>query len=332
MTSMKDVAQRAGVSVSTVSHVINETRNVNPETKEKVLRAIKEFHYNVNPIARTLRSGSSKLIGVVVSNLANTFFMDIALSIDKVLSKEGYYLIYMNSNENKDVERENIEKLLMQNVDGLVIAPVGQDCMYLEELIQGKCPSVFFDRKPEGFETDCILTTNYEGALSGTKLLIDRGHQKIGFIGSHFDKTMEERINGYRGALMKSGIQINEDLITTGSEGSLTLEDIIQGEGYSLTRYLVEEKKITALFCGNELAAIAAISFLKNNNYKLKDDVEVVSFDNAFWLSITSPGISAVEQDRELIGKKAAEVLLDRINENNSPMKVIRVPTKLVIR
>ncbi len=330
--SMKDVAKRADVSISTVSHVINNTRKVNPETKEKVLQAIRDLEYNVNPVARTLRSGSSKMIGVVVSNLSNSFFLDIALSIDKVLKAEGYQLIYINSSEDKEIERENIESLVMQNVDGLIIAPVGQECAYMESVIGSKCPSVFFDRLPDGYESDCIMSTNFEGAFDGTELLIQKGHRQIGFIGSHFDGTMEERISGYKAALEKHGIPVDEQLITTGSGGSQMLNDLRQGDGNRLARYLIEEKKITAMICGNDLSAVGAVSFLLQNNYKFPEDVAVVTFDDAFWLSMTSPAITAVDQDRKAIGTTAARVLLDRINKIDSPFNEYRIPTNLIIR
>ena len=145
---MKDVARLAEVSTATVSHVINGTRNVKPETKEKVLQAIERLNYNVHSAARTLRTGSSRTIGYVVSNLSDYFFLDISvIIIDKILRKNGYHLIYINSNEDQELERENISELLIQNVDGLIIAPVNNDCSYMSTLIGDKCPTVFFDRQ-----------------------------------------------------------------------------------------------------------------------------------------------------------------------------------------
>ena len=330
--SMKDVAKRASVSISTVSHVINKTRKVNPETKEKVQQAIIDLEYNVNPVARTLRSGSSKTIGVVVSNLSNAFFLDIALSIDKVLKAHGYGLIYINSNEEREIEKENIQNLMMQNVDGLIIAPVEQDCSYMESLIGSKCPSVFFDRFPGGFKKDCIMSTNFEGAFDGTKLLIEKGHQKIGFIGSHLDGTMSERIEGYKEALHRSGLAVDDALIKTGSGGSQFLKNLKNGDGNKLARYLVQEQKVTAFLCGNDLSAVGAVSFLLQNNYRFPEDVAIVTFDDAFWLSMTSPSITAIDQDSEVIGTTAAKVLLDRINKVGDPVREYRIPTKLIVR
>jgi LacI family transcriptional regulator len=330
--SMKDVARLANVSIATVSNVINKTRTVNPETKSKVLKAVRDLNYNVNPVARNLRNGSSKMIGFVVSDLANLFYIDIALSIDTVLRSQGYHLIYINSEENRERERDNIESLIMQNVDGLIIAPVGQDCSYMSRIIGDSCPSVFFDRPPIGYERDSILSTNYEGAYEGTELLLQRGHQRVGFIGSSLNETMEERVEGFRAALRNTGVTPDENLIRCGSGRPLKLSDQKGGDCFELARDLVEEKKVTALFCGNDLAAVGAVSYLKENRYAIPEDIAIACFDDMFWLSMATPAITAVDQDREAIGKTAAEILLNRIRQPEGPFKEYRVSTNLVVR
>jgi len=330
--SMKDVARLANVSTATVSHVINKTRNVNAETRDKVNRAIKNLNYNVNPIARNLRSGSSKMIGYVVSNLTNYFYMDIAVSIDKVLSEEGYHLIYINSNEEPEKERENIESLLMQNVDGLIIAPVGHDCSYMEELIGDRCPCVFFDRLPYGFNRDCIMSTNFEGAFNAVELLIEKGHRSIGIIGSRLDDTMNERFQGYKAALRKHQIPVLDELIRTGSNRAERLRELKTGDLYELTRQLVQEEKVTALFAGNILSGIAVINFLKQENYKIPEDVALVVFDDSYWMNMMDPPITVMEQDLQAIGTSSAEILLSRINKASDPYREIRIPTKLIER
>ena len=330
--SMKDVARLANVSTATVSHVINKTRNVNAETRDKVNRAIKNLNYNVNPIARNLRSGSSKMIGYVVSNLTNYFYMDIAVSIDKVLSEEGYHLIYINSNEEPEKERENIESLLMQNVDGLIVAPVGHDCSYMEELIGDRCSCVFFDRLPYGFNRDCIMSTNFEGAFNAVELLIEKGHRSIGIIGSRSDDTMNERYQGYKAALRKHQIPVLDELIRTGSNRAERLRELKTGDLYDLTRQLVQEEKVTALFAGNILSGIAVINFLKQENYKIPEDVSLVVFDDSYWMNMVDPPITVMEQDLQAIGTMSAEILLSRINKASDPYREIRIPTKLIER
>lgn len=331
-TSMKDVARLANVSTATVSHVINNTRNVNPETREKVQKAIGDLSYNVNPIARNLRSGSSRIIGYVVSNLANYFFMDIALKIDEVLSQHGYHLIFINSNEDHAKERDNIENLIMQNVDGLIIAPTGMDCRYMNDIIGDKCPCVFFDRKAEGVQWDTILSTNFEGAFEGTECLIERGYKKIAFIGSRFDVTMKERIEGYKAALVRHGIEVDEDLIKNGSGRPRSMNEQKRGDAYSLTESLLKEKSIDAILCGNSLASVAVISYLNDNGYNLPDDVGVLSFDDSFWMTMASPQISAITQNKAAIGQRAAMTLLERIEGSNKSVSEYRIPTDLILR
>jgi len=328
---MKDVARLANVSIATVSHVINKTRNVNPETEEKVLKAVKDLNYNVNPIARNLRSGSSKVIGYVVSNLANSFFNNIALSIDEIMSQNGYHLIYINSNEDPVKERDNIQSLLMHNIDGLIIAPVGQDCSYMEALIGNSCPCVFFDRKPTGFNRDTIMSTNFEGAFDGTEHLIQKGHSSIGFLGSRYDSTMHERIEGYKSALNKYGIKIRDEFIKSGSGRPIPMDEEIINDTYRLTGELIERNKVTALFAANILATIGVINYLTDNRIPDRD-LTIASFDDAFWFSMFSPPISSVKQDIAVIGKLIAETLIKRINKSQDPMQEYRIPTKLIIR
>lgn len=330
--SMKDVARLANVSTATVSHVINKTRNVSDRTRNKVLKAIKDLNYYVNPVARNLRSGSSKMIGYVVSNLANYFYTNIARSIDAVLSEHGYHLIYINSNEDPDMERDNIESLIMHNVDGLIIAPVGTDCSYMNEVVDNKCPCVFFDRKPIGYERDCIMSTNFEGAFESTELLISRGHRSIAFIGSRLDETMHERLEGYKAALKKHKIPVLDDLIKSGSGRPYSLHELKKGDCYELTRELMAETEVTALFMGNALSAIGVLNYLKEHHYRIPEDVAIVTFDDSFWLSMSEPAITAMDQDLSSIGKNAARILLERIQEVDGPYKEIRIPTKLIMR
>jgi LacI family transcriptional regulator len=330
--SMKDVARLANVSIATVSHVINKTRNVNKETEEKVIKAIKDLNYFVNPVARNLRNGNSKVIGYVVSNLANTFFMDIALSIDKIMSENGYHLIYINSSEDTAKERNNIESLLMHNVDGLIIAPVGKDCSYMENLIADRCPCVFFDRKPIGFDRDVIMSTNREGALDGTEHLISKGHRNIGYVASRYDETMHERSDGFKAALIKHGLKINEDLILSGSGRPRPMDEQSIGDSYLLAKDLIINHKVTALFCSNILAAVGVNNFILENPDLISSDFAVTSFDDAFWYSMVNPRVSAVKQDKEAIGETVAKTLMKRINKSDEPIQEYRIPTTLIPR
>ncbi len=330
--SMKDVARMAGVSTATVSHVINGTRPTAPETRDRVRKAITALNYNVNSVARNLRSGSSRIIGYVASNLANYFFMDIAMVLDRILSSQGYHLIYINSNEDPDKERENIQSLIMQNVDGLIIAPVREDCQYMKEIIGDRCPAVFFDRKPLHYSRDCIMVTNREGAFLGTEHLIKAGFRRIGFICSRMDGTMEERIEGYREALKRNGLTPDGGLIKTGSGVPRSMDDEKRGESYENARILIEEAGVDALFAGNAMAVLGSYSFMNDRGIEIPGEMGLLSFDDPFWLTMSRPKISAVYQDKESIGKSVAETLLERIAGSDRPYKTLRIPTGIVIR
>ncbi len=329
--SIKDVAQLANVSTSTVSHVINKTRNVNPDTEAKVLLAIKKLNYNVNPLARTLRSGNSKLIGYVVAHLSS-FFLDIGLKMEEILEKEGYKLIYLNSNEDKNKEKENIQRLVMQNIDGLIIAPVDSECSYMNQVINHRCPCVFLDRQPFGYQSDFVMSTNIKGAYEGTKILLNKGYKKIGFIGSHNDKTMNERLEGFQKAIMESGIILNQNYVKISNNHNLSLKELKYGDCYSNTKELIEKNNIEALFCSTDITSISVLQYLKDNNLNVPNDIDIVCFDDPVWLTLTYPSICAIEQDWSKIGYTVSKTLLSRIiNNNNEPYKEIRIPTKLLI-
>ena len=330
--SIKDVAKLAGVSTATVSHVINNTRNVKEETKNRVYKAISVLNYSINPLARSLRSGTTSMIAYVVSNLANYFYMDIARNIGAVLSREGYNLLYIDSYEDPLKERKNIENMMKQSVDGFIIAPVGYDCSYMNDLIGDKCPAVFIDRKPFGFDKDCIMSTNYQGAYNSVKLLTGKGHTRIGFIASRFDETMHERLDGYKAAIVESGLTVHEEDIQIGDGKPQSFYELKHGNSYELTRRLMEKKKVTAIFVGNNISTIGVFNYLKEKHYGIPGDVALVTFDDAFWISMSSPTLTVMDQNLEQIGHQAAGVLLSRIKGSTEPFKEYRIPTSLIVR
>ena len=330
--SMKDVANLAQVSVATVSYVINGTRNVSKDKRERVLKAIDQLHYNVNPIARNLRSGNSKIIGLVVSDMTNYFYMDIILAIDTLLKEQGYHLFYINSYESLENEKENIRSLLMQNVDGLIVAPVSDDCSYMNEIIGDKCPCVFFDRKPGGYRRDVVLSENLEGAKKSVEILINKGHRSIGFISTGMNNTMNERLDGYKTALRDHNIPILEQHIKIGTSLALRMNDLKTGEMYRLAKQLIEEDKVSAIFTGSLLSSIGLITYLKDCRSRVPEDLALITFDDTFWMDMFNLEITAMDQDRLAIGSAVAQLILKRINGDTSDYHEERIPTNLITR
>lgn len=265
-----------------------------------------ELGYYPNSVARSLRSKKSFIIGLIVPDITNFFFTGIIGGIQKVLQTNGYRLILSNSDEDLENEKEQIKIYNSQLIDGLIIAPTTNDHSFLSDFL-GNYPVVFIDRKPEGYKGDCVLINNTEVVYEAISYLIKKGHKRIGMItGLEGLTTTEERFLGYKKALTDYGISIDEKLIKKGNSR--------YDSGYKLTEKLLNED-ITALFVANNLMTVGSIECLKKNNVKIPDDLALIGFDDYIWSSVFVPELSVIRQPAKKIGKKAAEVLLERINE-----------------
>lgn len=336
-SSIKEVAHLAGVSVATVSYVLNGTKHVRPETEKRVMDAVKKLNYQINPLARNFRKGESKLIGFVVCDLSNYFFQDVALGLEKRLARYGYRPILIDSKESKNIEMENVRNLLASSVDGFIIAPTTEDCSYLKLMLANHpIPVAFVDRKPLGFESDLVLSENEEGAYQAVKFLISKGHREIGFVGSRLDSTMGERAEGYRKALREAGISVNANLIRFGDNLSLSQKELRHGTIYRHTLDLIEHHHITALLSGNNLATAGAFSYIMESKISVPDELAFITFDDSFWLTMTTPSLSAVAQDPDMIGDIAGKMIYERLMDNRNdverPYQMVRVSTQMIIR
>lgn len=328
--SIKDVAQKSGFSTATVSHVINGTRYVSEEVTNKVQEAMKELNYTPNPIARSLRNHQSKLIGLIISvkdssDMANLFFMAIAQGIEATLTKNGYKLLLCNSYEDVEIEKERIQMFNEQLVDGIIIAPTHEDYSFSDELTTKKCPIVFIDRKPQVFKGDCVFANNFQGAYDATKHLIERGHKQIGFIkGCLKISTDNNRLDGYRKALEENGIAFNQEFVKT---DAITFDN-----GYRLAKELAEQNKVTAIFIANNILTMGAFSYFQENNIKIPEEMALVGFDDYEWTKIMNPPVTIVKQPAFEIGERAAEVILERIQNPEGAEKEYLLETKLIVR
>lgn len=327
--SIKDVAVKAGVSTATVSHVINQTRFVAEETKVKVLQAMKELDYRPNSAARSLRSAKSKIIGLLIpvmgSDTSNFFFMSIAQGIEKKLKEHGYNLILSNSNEQLENEQEQIKAYNAQLIDGLIMAPTGIDQSYLENTLSGSYPVIFIDRKPQGYNGDCVLVDNFRGTNEAVKLLIEKGHKKIAYVSGALGlSTSDERLGGYKKALEDYNIPVLQTLIKIGDASFDT--------GYRLTQELMEEEKITALLVSNNVMTMGAMAFLQENQTKIPEELSVIGYDDYDWAKITTPPLTVIKQPAFKLGVTAGEALIERINHPEKPFVEYRLSTEMVIR
>ena len=334
--TMKDVAVQAGVSMATVSHVLNGTRYVSDDVTKRIVKAIHDLNFRPNPIARNLRSGKSGLIGFIVSNLENYFYLSIAKGIEKTIEANGYRLMIIDSADSKEKEMYNVESLYMRGIDGLIIAPTYPDFEYLEKVTMPGYPVVFIDRQPSNCMADTILLANVEAAYSATKHLVSRGYKKIGFLGIHFgidkiDETMKERVDGYKLALEEVGIQCNDNLIKVLAGKAFTMNVLQHVETYSMTGQLMAEQ-VEAILCGNSLAAVGTYSFLRDHKIRIPEDVSLITFDDDLWLRLTTPALSSVVQPAESMGAIAAQRLLRRLDGEELPFECLRLKAEIKLR
>lgn len=326
MPTIRDVAAHAKVSVSTVSHVLNGTRFVEPETEDRVRAAIEALGYRPNSVARSLRRRQTGTIGLLVPDNSNPFFAEVARAIEDAGFTEGYNLILCNSDGSESKEAAYIDVLLSKQMDGLLLISSGNRSDSLQAILRAQVPVVVVDRRLDDLPVDQVLVDNEEGGYQAGRYLVQLGHRRLGCItGPSSVSPSAERIVGFRRALAEAGI-------------ALPLETIIRGDfqyagGEAATRELLKrELDFTAIFVVNDVMAIGAINVLSRAGLRVPDDVSVIGFDNIPQTSAMMPSITTIAQPIAELGKVSISLLLDRIKKGQNPPSRIVLPTTLVER
>lgn len=328
MVTIRDVAERAGVSVATVSHVINGTRKVAPDTAERVRRAMEELDYQPNAVAQSLRTRTTHVIGVLVSDITNPFFATLVRGAEDAAVAAGYSVIVCNSDEDLSKEDSYVRLLLRRRMDGLLIAPVRDGASpAVQELAKRRMPFVFIDRKAAGVSVDAVLSDNVGGAYRATRHLIERGHRRIGIVlGIPGATTTEERFAGYRQALQEAGIPFSEDLVAWGGYR-------IEGGRQAAVQLLSRPDPPTAIFSTNNQMTVGVLQELFLRHIPIPAKVAVVGFDDLDWAEMVIPPITVVAQNPYEIGRCAFKLLFARLNDPSAgDFQEIRVPVKLRVR
>ncbi len=340
---IKDVAEKAGVSTATVSHVINGNKYVSEKIKSKVNKVLKELNYHPNSAARSLRSTKTNTIGFIIpinrEDTAKSFFMSIAEGIEEKLKSRGYNLILSNSKEDPEQEL-NLIKMFNTQVDGLILAPTNENFKSINETIDHNFQIVVIDRLPVGYKGDYVLVDNFQGTYEGINELIKSGFKKIGFLSSglgiptsndEFEANKElsnneiyvnpnnERFEAYKVALSDNKISFNPDYVLFG-------ESSFQS-GYDLAKQLIS-KEIDAIFIANNIMAMGSIKFIQEQKLKIPDDIGIIGYDNYDWTEIISPPLSAIKQPAFEIGVQAAELILNKIQKPTSDCQHIKLKTE----
>lgn len=320
---MKDVAQAAGVSLKTVSRVVNAERGVGVDTAERVTEAIAQLGFRRNDIARSLRRvRSSATLGLIIEDLANPFYSTIARAVEEVCRREGYVVITASSEESAERERELVATLLSRQVEGLLLVPAAQDHGYLHPELAMGTHMVFLDRPPGGLEADAVLLDNFGGARAGVEHLLAQGHRRIGFVGDPPGVvTIAERAAGYRAALEAWGLEIDEALLR------LDAHDVVQAE-ISARELLELRDPPTALFTANNRASVGALRAMSARRTR----VALVGFDDFELAELLAVPVTVVRHDAAEMGRRGAELLFARLaGDARQPQRVV-LGTELVVR
>ena len=307
MATARDIARAAGVSTSTVSHVLNGTRWVSPELRQRVLAMADELRYEPDALARSLRARRSNTVGLLISDIANPFFTAVVRGIQDVVQARGYALILSNSDEDADKELAYLRVLTSRRVDGIILAPAGQAHPYLAELARSGSPLVFLDRELPELGVAAAVLDNRGAAIAVVDHLLRLGHRRIGLLVGRRDVTpTEERVSGYRAALEEAGIEFDEALVASG--GSRIAEARRAAE-----QLLILEPRPSALFVTNNTLAIGAMATLREAGLRVPQDISLASIDDVPWADVFEPRLTTVAQPTYELGRLAADLVLRRI-------------------
>jgi LacI family transcriptional regulator len=317
--TMRDVASRAGVSLKTVSRVINGEPGVAVATAARVGDAIDELGFQRNDLARSLRQGvSSSTLGLVIEDVANPFYSAIAQAVEAAARARGYLLITASCEEDPERERELVHALLRRRVDALLLVPASPEHGYLA----GGTPVVFLDRPPVGLDADCVLLDNLGGARRAVEHLIAHGHERIAMVGDTAELfTAAERLAGYRQALAAAQLPIHEELVRLGTHDAAQAERVV-----TELLELPPERRPTALFAGNNRNAVGALRALRS----APRPPALVGFDDFELADLLDATV--VRHDSQQMGAHAAALAFERLDGADRPPRRVVVPTELVVR
>lgn len=331
MATIKDVARVAGVSIATVSATLNGTARVSEKRSQRVWDAIRDVGYTPHGIARSLRLGHTRSIGLVVGDISNPFFTSLAKAVEASASAAGYMVILANSDEDPEKELNLIRLLLEQRVAGILLAPAGHDPKYLAILSEVvRIPLVLVDRQLPGTPYDAVVVDNQAAARMVTDYLIRLRHRRIAImIGRQHLWTTEQRVRGYRDGLRAAGLREN-----------LELEQIADSRieaAYSATQRLLSmPDPPTAIFAANNLMMLGALEAILDMEFECPGRISLAGVDDFSWSSAIRPRLTTVSQPIEEMGLRAVEQLLDRVSNRTAvkraPSKVITLEPRFIIR
>lgn len=327
MASIRDVAQLADVSTATVSHVLNGTRYVSPGLTQRVQTAMVELNYQPDAVAQSLRRRKTLTLGLLVPSVEIPFFASVAYSIERSAADNGYNIILCNSGWQMSTEQAHLRDLLARRVDGLICISASMSAAEIGPVIEGGTPVVMFERQMPDIGLDAVGIDNELGAYVASRHLLKLGHRRIAIVkGMVISTVSDDRLRGCRRAFNEAGISLDDLLLFSGN--------FLPETGWQATEhFLALPEPPTAIFAFNDLMALGVLNRLTQSSLRVPQDVSVVGFDDIPLSRYMNPALTTVRQPQTQMGRRAVELLLQRIAGNGSAQaQYIKFKPELIVR
>jgi LacI family transcriptional regulator len=306
MATIKDVAAIAGVSFTTVSHVVNNSRPVSADVRAKVERAIHELNYVPSAVARSLKARATATIGLVVPNSTNPYFAELSRGVEDGCARAGYCVFFCNSDDDPMKQRNYLRTLQEKRIDGLVVASAGDDAVLAQTLVDAREPLVIVDRNIEGLNADLVQIDHEKGAYLATRHLLQLGHVRIGCITASVSTAVSAmRVHGFIRAMAERGIEIVPEAIVESEFSGLG--------GHRAATQLFDTMQPTAIFACNDMMGIGALRAAAERGMSVPRDCSIIGFDDIELGRFTYPSLSTVGRSVRALGEAAAQTLIERI-------------------
>ncbi|KOG42391.1 LacI family DNA-binding transcriptional regulator [Streptomyces resistomycificus] len=324
MASIKDVAAEAGVSVATVSRVLNDHPSVSADARTRVLSAVETLGYRPNAVARSLRTDQTHTLGLVISDVMNPYFTELARSVEEAARALGYSVIIGNADERPDLQDHHVRNLLDRRIDGLLVSPTDGGSPLMLDAARGGTPMVFVDRWIPGVDVPVVRADGLEAVRDLVAHLHGLGHRRLAIIaGPAATTTGQERVAAFREALGAYGLDLPDVYIGQGDFQADSGRRVTEG-------FLALPEPPEVVFAADNLMALGALDAIRARGLRVPDDIALAAFDDIRWFVHTDPPITAIAQPTGELGRAAVRALVDRIE--GRPPESVTLPARLVVR
>ncbi len=326
--SLVDIAKKFNISTTTVSFILNgkaKEKRISDELKDKVLQFVEEVNYRPNQLARSFRTGKTNIIGLMVEDISNSFFSNLARLIEEKAYKNGYKILYCSTGNDTMKARELMQMFRDRRIDGYIITPTDGIKEEIDQLISSGVPVILFDRTYDHANHDFVVLDNYNSTYHAVEHLVANGYRDIGFVTlSSLQSQMRQRLSGYEAAIEKFGLRPYVKELPYNVDSRVMCEYIID--------FLQRRKNLDAVIFATNYLCISGLKAINQLQLNVPKDIGVISFDDHVAFELHEPGITAITQPIEVMAEQLINILLDKLSFKNQHMHQITLPGQLVVR